>query len=104
MSDLDVVSSSTDLVSSVYGPSSHSTVPDSSTGLVVTEDSITSLDPDSLSVSLGKHKNAIDTFFLLIPYCFISIKFCICSVLNILFIQINLVNMSMLSYSRHAIS
>lgn len=53
MSDLDVVSSSTDLVSSVYDPSSHSTVPDSSTGLVVAEDSITSLDPDSLSVSLA---------------------------------------------------
>ena len=52
MSDLDVVSSSTDLVTSVYDP--HTTVPDSSTGLVVADEGITSLDPDSLSVSLGK--------------------------------------------------
>lgn len=55
MTELDVVSSSTDLVSSVYDPSSQSSISDSSSGLVVADEEISSLDPDSLHVSLGKY-------------------------------------------------
>lgn len=53
MTELDVVSSSTDLVSSVYDPSSQSSISDSSSGLVVADEEISSLDTDSLHVSLA---------------------------------------------------